>query len=161
MFYHDYLFIYLWLHQWHMEVPRWGVESAHHSHSNARSQHVSDLHHKHSSQQCHILNPLTGAMDQICVFMCTSQLHNGDSWHHFYGSASSWGPETGWPVCSCVCLCEHAFLVISSHWRRVEMEDKEAQLCVISYLLCVCHLQGSYTRVRHKYQYSFPLVSDG
>ena len=43
-----------------------------HSHSNAPSEPVWDLHH--NSQQCQILNPLSGARDRTCVLMDASQI---------------------------------------------------------------------------------------
>lgn len=44
-------------------------------------------------------------------------------------------------LCVSVCLCEHMYLFTYSNWRKVkEMEDEEAQLCVVSYLQCVCCL---------------------
>ena len=56
----------------HMEFPGQGsnqslTSSLHQSHSNAGSSHFCKLHH--SSQQCPILNPLSKARDQTCVFM--------------------------------------------------------------------------------------------
>ena len=57
----------------------------HQSHSNARSEPclqpipqltaVPDTHLHHSSWQCQILNPLSEARDQTCVFMDTSWVH--------------------------------------------------------------------------------------
>ena len=48
-----------------------GVARASHSHSHDLSL-VCNLHH--SSRQCWILNPLSKAKDQTCVFMNTSQI---------------------------------------------------------------------------------------
>ena len=63
-----------------MECPKLGVESelqllAYTTATTTQDQsHVCDLHH--SSRQCWILNPLSGARDQTCILMDTSQVHN-------------------------------------------------------------------------------------
>ena len=75
------LFIYLVFlgpHPQHMEIPRLGVESVlqlpAYTTATAASDLscVFDLHH--SSQQRRVLNPMSEARDQICIFMNTSQI---------------------------------------------------------------------------------------
>ena len=73
-----FLFFFLGLHSWHMEVPRLGVESELLLLAYARTiamwdlSHVCDLHH--SLQQCRILNPLNEARDRTCNLMVPSQI---------------------------------------------------------------------------------------
>ena len=63
---------------WHMEVPRLGVKSEGQllAYTTASAtpdpSHVCDLHH--GSWQCWILNPLSEARDQTCIFKYTSQI---------------------------------------------------------------------------------------
>ena len=73
-------------HEWHMEVPRLGIEcwscNCHLPHSNAGSKLC--LRPIHSSQQYQILKPLSEARDQTHILMDTSQVcnllsHNGNS----------------------------------------------------------------------------------
>ena len=65
---------------WHMEVPELGVELELQlpAYSTAIAMQdrscACDLHH--SSQQCRILNPLSKARDQTCIFMHMSQVLN-------------------------------------------------------------------------------------
>ena len=79
VFCHIYLFIYLFcfleLHLWHMEVPRLGVESelqlpAYTTATAMRdASHICDLHH--NSLQCWILNPLSKAWDRTHILTDT------------------------------------------------------------------------------------------
>ena len=68
------------LHPWHMELPRLGVQSELQlpAYTTAMAtpdpSHICDLHC--SSWHCWILNPLSGARDQTCILMDTSQVHN-------------------------------------------------------------------------------------
>ena len=84
---------FLGLHLLHMEFPRLGVELELQllAYTTATAtpdpSHVCDLHRR--SQQCQILNPLSGARDQTLVFMDTSQVHSTkpqqELWHgHLY-----------------------------------------------------------------------------
>ena len=74
-----YLFCFLGLHSWHVEVPRLRVESElqlpAYTTVTAMSDlsHVCDLHY--SSQQCQILNPLSKAWDRTRNLMVPSQIH--------------------------------------------------------------------------------------
>ena len=71
-----FLFFFLGLHLWHVEVPRLGVKSELQMLAYATAtamqdlSHVCDLHQ--SSQQCLILNPLSEARDPTYVLMDTS-----------------------------------------------------------------------------------------
>ena len=73
-----FLFVFLGLHSWHMEVPRLGVESEVQllAYNVATAipdpSLVCDLHH--SSQQCQILNPLSRVRGQTLVVMDNSQV---------------------------------------------------------------------------------------
>ena len=75
-----FLFFFLGLHPWRMEVPRPGVESELQlpSYTTATAtrdpSRICDPHH--SSQQHGILNSLSRARDRTCVFMDTSQVCN-------------------------------------------------------------------------------------
>ena len=68
--------VYLGPHQWHMEVPRLGIESELQllAYTTATAMpdpsRLCDLHQ--NSQQCWILNPLSKARDQTCELMDTS-----------------------------------------------------------------------------------------
>ena len=55
---------FYWLHLWHMEVPRLGVEVELQPPATATQDpsHICDSHH--GSRQCRILNPLSEARDQ-------------------------------------------------------------------------------------------------
>ena len=71
-----YLFIYcfLGLHAWHVEVPRLGIESAYTTATATWDpSRICDLYH--SSWQRQIPNPLNEARDQTCIRMDTSQIH--------------------------------------------------------------------------------------
>ena len=71
-----YLFIYcfLGLHAWHVEVPRLGIESAYTTATATWDpSRICDLYH--SSWQHQIPNPLSEARDQTCIRMDTSQIH--------------------------------------------------------------------------------------
>ena len=72
-------FGFLWLHLWHKEVHRLGVESELQLLTTAIAMqdlsHVYDLHH--SSWQCWIPDPLSEARDQTHVLMDTSRIHFG------------------------------------------------------------------------------------
>ena len=83
-----FLFAFLELNLWHMEVPRLGGESElgaaslHHSHSTSGIRATCNLHC--SSGQCWILNPPSKARDRTHILLDTSQVHtplshNGDS----------------------------------------------------------------------------------
>ena len=75
-----FVFIFSWLHLWHMEVPRLGVESELQlqAYTTATAMpdlsHICDLHQ--SSWQCWILNPLSQARDQAHVLMDPSRFIN-------------------------------------------------------------------------------------
>ena len=66
-------------HPWHMEIPRLGVEPelqllAYATATGTRDlSHICNLHH--SSQQRHILNPLSRARNQTHILMDTSRVH--------------------------------------------------------------------------------------
>ena len=64
---------FLELHLQHMEVPRLGVKSSATAVAYPTATATRDLSHicnlYHSSQQCQILNPLRGAMDQNYLLM--------------------------------------------------------------------------------------------
>ena len=70
---------FLGLHQWHMEVPRLGVESELQVPTYTRAtatpdqSHVCDLHH--SSQQRQFLNPLSEARDKTRNLTVPSRIH--------------------------------------------------------------------------------------
>ena len=74
----SFLFVFLGLHSWHMEVPRLGVESELQlpAYTTAIATQdpscIWDLYH--SSQQHWILNPLSRARDQTYIIMDTSQI---------------------------------------------------------------------------------------
>ena len=71
-----FVFFFLGLYLWHMEVSRLGVKSelqlpAYATATAPRDPScICDLYH--SSQQCRILNPLSGARDRTYVLMNTS-----------------------------------------------------------------------------------------
>ena len=71
-----YIFFFLGLHLWHMEVPRLGVDSELQllTYTTATAMrdlsHVCDLYH--SSRQCQILNPLSRARNQTSSLTHTS-----------------------------------------------------------------------------------------
>ena len=74
-----FIFCFLGLHAWYMEVPRLGVESelqlpgyAMATATPGLSQ-IFDLHQ--SSWQCQILKPLSEARDPTCILMDTSWAH--------------------------------------------------------------------------------------
>ena len=66
-------FFFVWLHLWHMEVPRLGVELELQLSAYTTATAVPDLSHvcdlDHSSQQCWILNPLSKARDSTCILV--------------------------------------------------------------------------------------------
>ena len=72
-------FVFLGPHQWHMEVPRLGIELELQLPAYATAiatgdlSHICDLHH--SSQQGQIPNPLSEARDPTCIFVDTSHIH--------------------------------------------------------------------------------------
>ena len=73
-----FIFSFLGLHPWHMEVLRLGVESELQlpAYTTATTQDLSricNLHH--SSQQHWILNPLSEARDPTRILMYTSRVH--------------------------------------------------------------------------------------
>ena len=72
-------FVFLWLHPWHMEVPRLGVdlELQLPAYTTARAtQNLSQICVLyHSSQQSRTLNPRSRARNQTCVLMDPSQIH--------------------------------------------------------------------------------------
>ena len=74
-----FIFVFLGLHPWHMEVPRPGIQSELQplAYTTATAMPdlslVCDLHH--SSKQCWILNPLSEVRDRTCILMDTSQIH--------------------------------------------------------------------------------------
>ena len=71
-----FIFCFLGLYQWHMEVPRLGVQSEPQllvyttATATWDQSHVCDLHH--SSQQCWTLNPLSKARDRTRNLMVPS-----------------------------------------------------------------------------------------
>ena len=73
-----FFFIFLGPYLWHMEVPRPGVESELQLPAYTTAIAMPDQSHifelYHSSQQYQILNPLSKARDQTCVFMDTGQV---------------------------------------------------------------------------------------
>ena len=70
------LLIFLWLHLWHVEIPRLGIESELQLPAYNIAIAMPDLSHicslHLSSQQHWILNPLSKARDQTCILMDTS-----------------------------------------------------------------------------------------
>ena len=72
-----FVFAFLGLHLWHMEVPRlgaeWELQSLAYATAMPDLSHVCDLYH--SSRQRWILNPLSETRDQTHVLMDTSQVH--------------------------------------------------------------------------------------
>ena len=86
-----FLFFFLRLHLWHMEVPRLGLNQSCSWLLMPQPQQHCNLHC--SLRQRWILNPLGKAKDQICIFMDISQVlhllsHNGNFcsflflWHY-------------------------------------------------------------------------------
>ena len=73
-----FFFHFLGLHPQHMEVPRPGVETEMQppAYTAAIATWGSKPHLQpyHSSQQCWILNPLSGVRDWTCIFMDTSRI---------------------------------------------------------------------------------------
>ena len=76
LIYFIYLFLFLGLHLWHMEVPRLGVESEVQLPAYTTATTTQDQSHfcnlGQSSRQHRILNPLSKVRDQIHIFMATS-----------------------------------------------------------------------------------------
>ena len=74
-----YIFVFIGLNLWHIEVPRLGVElelqlpACTTAIAMQDLSHVCDLHH--SSQQCRILNPLSEARDRTSVLVDPSWVH--------------------------------------------------------------------------------------
>ena len=75
-----FVFCFLGLHLWHMEVPRLGVQSELPLPAYATDIAMPDLSHicslHHSSWQCQILNPLREARDRSHILMDTRQVCN-------------------------------------------------------------------------------------
>ena len=69
-------FVFLGLHQWHMEASGLGVELEMQLPAYATATAMPDLscvcYRYHSSRQCHILNPLSEARDWTCILMDTN-----------------------------------------------------------------------------------------
>jgi len=109
-------FIFLFLGNWHMEIPRPGVQSELQlpAYTTATAtwglSHICDLHH--SSQQCRIPDPLSEARDRTCILM-------DPSWVHFHCSTMG---TFSLPFCVCVfvlfCFVFFAFL---AHPRHIEV----------------------------------------
>ena len=76
-YYYYYHFCFLGPHSWHMEVPRLGVKSELQGLASDTATATPDLSRicnlNHSSEQHHILNPLSEARDRTYVLMYTSQ----------------------------------------------------------------------------------------
>ena len=75
-----YLFCFLGLHLWHMEVSRLGVQSELQLPAYAIATAMQDLSHVcdlyHSSWKCWFLNPMSKARDRKHTLMDTSQVHS-------------------------------------------------------------------------------------
>ena len=77
-FFGVFVFVFLGPRMWHVKVCRLGVESELQLLAYTRAMatpdpsHICDL--CHSSWQCWVLNPLSEARDQICVFMDISRV---------------------------------------------------------------------------------------
>ena len=72
-------FCFLWLHMWHMEVPRLGVESElqllAYTTATATQDPICICDPHHSSRQHQILNPLIEARNRTRNLMVPSQIH--------------------------------------------------------------------------------------
>ena len=69
--YFFFIFVFLGLHPWHMDVPRLGAYPT--ATATQDQSHVCNLHH--CSWQRQIFNPLSKARDWTCVLMGASQIH--------------------------------------------------------------------------------------
>ena len=70
------IFCFLGPHPWHLEVPRLGVQLELQLPAYTTATAIQDLSRicnlHHSPQQCWILNPLSEARDETCIFLDTS-----------------------------------------------------------------------------------------
>ena len=97
-----YIFFFLGLHLWQMEVPKLGVEAAAaYTTATPGPSHICNL--RYSLQQCWIINPLSEARDRtcICILMDTTWVlnlrsHNGNSSPFLYYSSQSSPPVSIW-----------------------------------------------------------------
>ena len=93
-----FLFVFLGLQLQHMEVPKLGVKSELQCRPTPQPQQQDlscsrDLHH--SSQQCHILHPLSKARDRTWILMDTSRVLYPLATPSFYNSKPIWSSSLG------------------------------------------------------------------
>lgn len=110
-------FFFLQPHSWHMEVPSLGDESA-----TAMPDPSPTCDPHHSSWQRRMLNPLSEARDQTCVFMDTSRVlnllsHNRNYYYCYCCGCCCYLGAIPWPVefpdqgshPSCSCNLHHSY----------------------------------------------------